>query len=402
MPATEEPLETARDVAARVLPMAATAAFLPPALVVAVLGFSRPEDGSWPLVASLIALWAAVGVGSRVGSAVLSRLLLLLCALGLFAWPEAGLRVASLRFDSAGVVRFGWPNLESSHGLRKDADLFWTLSPRNADANSRGFPGPEFELEKPPGTRRIIFFGDSCTQQGFPARVERALEQRAARGIQIEAINLGVAGYTSHQGRVLAERYAERARPDLAFVMFGWNDHWLARGSTDAAKSSGTAAALRVLSTQGSRVLQWIGSRGGREQSEILDVPRVSADEYRENLIQIAELVAAAGARAIFLTAPSDHARDGVPEALIADGLATSSATLIDAHDRYNDEVRRLAAFRGYPLIDLAREAEARREIASLFRADGIHLTVAGLNWIASHVVEATLAEKPGWFEAPR
>ena len=86
----------------------------------------------------------------------------------------------------------------------------------------------EFTIPKPAGSTRILFFGDSCTQQGLPRTVATRLNRlgglaplgRAQAGDAeaqpVEAINFGVSGYSSHQGLVLAERWTERLEADAA------------------------------------------------------------------------------------------------------------------------------------------------------------------------------------------
>ncbi len=49
-------------------------------------------------------------------------------------------------------------------------------------------------------------------------------------------MTLALSGYSSHQGRVLAELYGETLEPDLAVIYFGWNDHWRAYQTIDSQK----------------------------------------------------------------------------------------------------------------------------------------------------------------------
>ena len=100
--------------------------------------------------------------------------------------------------------------------------------------NAHGLRGPLVPFEKEPGERRILFLGDSCTQQGYPAEVATLLtETGGGEGPDFDSVTLAVAGYSSFQGRVIAERLAGGLEGDLALVYFGWNDHWLANGAPD-------------------------------------------------------------------------------------------------------------------------------------------------------------------------
>ncbi len=80
------------------------------------------------------------------------------------------------------------------------------------------------EIPKPPGRARVLFLGDSCTQQGYPRLVELYLTI-ADEDRSFEAVTLAVAGYSPYQGRVLAETYGVQMQPDFVVVYFGWNDH---------------------------------------------------------------------------------------------------------------------------------------------------------------------------------
>ena len=86
---------------------------------------------------------------------------------------------------------------------------------------------------------RIIYLGDSCTQQGFPGIIERLLNYFfGTDSLRFECITLAVSGYSSYQGKVMAEMYGGLFEPDLVVVLFGWNDHWQAYHSIDSKTKS--------------------------------------------------------------------------------------------------------------------------------------------------------------------
>ena len=146
--------------------------------------------------------------------------------------PELTLRGAGFRYESN--IQFGYPRPEDFTTLVPDEFLFWKLAP-GPGVNSMGFPGDEIETPKPADTYRILFLGDSCTWQGYPTGVKLFLEWDAAGKSQrrFDAVSLAVPGYTSYQGRIVAERLAGQVDPDLAVIYYGWNDHWLAYGAVD-------------------------------------------------------------------------------------------------------------------------------------------------------------------------
>jgi lysophospholipase L1-like esterase len=122
-----------------------------------------------------------------------------------------------------------------------DRRVFWRFKPdqvladpelyrRPARINHLGFRGPEFTPEKPAGTFRILCLGDSTTfgwsvadDETYPAQLEKLL-QKQVPGRNFQALNLGVTGYTSLQGRELFRSAAAGFQPDLVIFAFGPND----------------------------------------------------------------------------------------------------------------------------------------------------------------------------------
>jgi lysophospholipase L1-like esterase len=360
------------------------------ALLLAVFG----EDRGFGLAILLVLLLAAALAAAGSGRAWAGGLGLALCAVSLVLWAEVGLRSAGFRFDDAGVIVFGGELPPDTIRARRDAQLFWTLPPGRDGVNAHGFLTREFVIPKPADTYRIVFLGDSCTQQGFPALVERSLEERAGDGPRYESINLGVAGYSSYQGRVVADRWARALEPDVGVVFFGWNDHWLAWGFTDAER-----ARLRnrlVVDLLGrSRLFQGLVQLRRIEPAE--PTPgraRVSLPEYRANLEAIGEAIERTGGRALLVTAPSAHEQRGVPDQLVQEGLAESASAVLERHRAYNDTVREVARERGFELIDLAEEAPKR--VAPTFIKDGIHFTPIGLRWVASEISDRVIQIRAG------
>ena len=344
------------------------------------LGLAR-DDARWAVCAAGCAL-AALGVGllarRRVGPALALALLNLLLLV-----PELGLRSAGFRYVAG--IRFGYPDPTQFSAFELDEQLFWTL-PKSGDpqVNSLGFYGPEPATPKPAGTLRLLVLGDSCAQQGYPrAWPELAAEALGAVGVRLEVVNLAMSGYSSHQGRVLAEREGARLEPDLVAVAYGWNDHWLARGSIDAEKrvdlrGQRVYGASRVL--QALRKLLDSGQAAG--EARVLELPRVPLEEYRENLRRIVAVFRERGARVVLITAPSLHDLL-VPSYLTLHAFARSPQDVVDLHRRYNDVVREVQREGGAELLDLERELAARPDRTQLFDDDGIHFDEAGRALVA-------------------
>ena len=126
---------------------------------------------------------------------------------------------------------------------KKDQNLFWrfrtdqlidskSFSNITYRINSDGMRGDEILNEKK--GLRILAIGNSCTF-GWGVRQEEIwttkLKNELSKTIpnkNIEIINCGVPGYSSHQGRKYFEQELLKYKPDIILVMFGWNDQWTA------------------------------------------------------------------------------------------------------------------------------------------------------------------------------
>lgn len=115
-------------------------------------------------------------------------------------------------------------------------DKKWTDSPDRKERwpvriNDQGFRGADFEIEKKPGTTRILTMGASSTfgyhdrdDETYPVLLERELQRRAGTGRRIEVINFAIPHAMTDN--VLAMFLAEgvRLQPDLVTFYEGAND----------------------------------------------------------------------------------------------------------------------------------------------------------------------------------
>jgi lysophospholipase L1-like esterase len=200
-----------------------------------------------------------------------------------------------------------------------DRELFWKMIPGYSagglSINRQGFRGPEIDLQKTAGVSRIVFLGDSVTF-GFNVSEEETYVRKVLERVnefsgdekrnRIEVINTGVAGYTSWQGRRLYETRLARYRPDVVVALFGYNDHHSAV-QTDREKYAWRDLALFAhhLSKTGMfRLAQAIHARVTGGSLRQAPVPRVSLDEFEENLLALQGLAKSQGARCLFMTVP--------------------------------------------------------------------------------------------------
>ena len=182
---------------------------LPPLVAVAALVWVR----SWSLLVVLaVGAVAVLGIGGArwlAGRGWRGEWLLPVAILNvLVLTPELALRVTTVE------RRMGIRNayLGSFQRLTPDDDLLWTFPAGSPGVNAFGFRGADITMPKPPGACRILYLGDSVEAQGYPRLVEarlRALEPTAC----VDTANLSLGGYSSYQGRVLADKFGVSLDP---------------------------------------------------------------------------------------------------------------------------------------------------------------------------------------------
>jgi hypothetical protein len=110
-------------------------------------------------------------------------------------------------------------------------DLGWERKPGykgNAEGGYREFDREGYlavDSHKIADTRKkkIIFIGDSNTF-GYRVQTRESFVQVVENLLpNVNAINLGVPGYSSYQGRVTVEKYVPILKPDLVIVSFKFN-----------------------------------------------------------------------------------------------------------------------------------------------------------------------------------
>ena len=309
--------------------------------------------------------------------------------------PELGLRVAGFRYES-GIQQFMYPNpTQFLSEYVPDKKLFWKLPSSRPDINSLGFPGKEITIPKPKNVYRILFLGDSCTQQGYPDIVETFLNAKHDNySKRFESITLAIAGYSSYQGRILAELYGSEFEPDLVIVYYGWNDHWLALGSIDSEKvlylqekpwekiSNIIYKKVRLLQA----IKKLIVSVKRIDSNKPIDEVRVPPDQYSKNLLKIIKIFDNKNIPIVLITAPTSHYRLGVPDYLVEIKAIANKQSIIEMHKMYNQIVREIARNYGVLILDLESEFDENENIQEIFSTDGIHFTSRGLALVAKQV----------------
>jgi lysophospholipase L1-like esterase len=162
-----------------------------------------------PVVLSLFGLYA-IGLGSE-------SLIRLLNPQEANGWGE---RPAMQPDD-----QFGWKMKPA-----QDNHLRWEHYDYHLQANSLGFVGSEYPVQKSPKTLRIMTTGDAFTsaegvntEQSWPRLLEKKLAAKFPDR-QIEVINFAITGYGPNQYLATIREFAPRYKPDLIISEFFVND----------------------------------------------------------------------------------------------------------------------------------------------------------------------------------
>ena len=318
---------------------------------------------------------------------------------------EVVLRTIGFQYDkSLSYMEFNFPRPHELHQIfEPDPVLLWRLRP-NYDfgqgfprLNPQGFRGVDF-ASLPPSAFRIACLGDSVTFGRPEADFTTILRQKLDTAVHpAQVLNFGVPGYSSFQGRLLLDRVLRDYRPAFVIILFGWNDHWLAKGFPDAEQRATASSAADWLGPlRKLRLYQFVNHArahlvgDARRPAPGPDRLRVSPEDYRENLVAMIEACRKSGVAVIVATAPSGIASGKVPDYLATLDFIRDPSELAPLHARYNEVARAAARQSGATLCDLDA-AFGQRETVELFDDPGqdlIHPNAAGYELMADKLAE--------------
>lgn len=260
----------------------------------------------------------AISARRKVGFRLIAVGLVLVIGWGI---PEGIVRLANPPLEAFRAIAFGGdPNSEKL--FIKDWRLHWKLRPAVETSflgvpvrtNQQGMRGDDPVA----GRRTVLCLGDSTTfgwrvalADTYPAKLQARLNDDAKSPNSWNVVNAGVPGYSSWQVRLVAEKLVPLWKPAVVVICLGNNEAWpVARSDrqmdADRALSGRVGAAL-----SSSRALVWAAEKLRPEKPQpfiapTLDkaVPRVSRDEFAENLRQIVRVARAANARVVLVSPP--------------------------------------------------------------------------------------------------
>ncbi len=228
------------------------------------------------------------------------------------AFFECALRIADQpRYDTCWVA--------GNEFWREDPVLGFGYEPgmdvAGGIVNALGLRGPLPPVEKPAGTRRILYVGDS-TAYGFGVADDQAFWSLATREIAardpahvVEPLIAAAPGYSSYQSRVLVDRFLPYA-PEWAVLYVGAHNDERRRGYYEDAEIPARTARrhaawhqLRVL-----RAGEFLADRLGRWWSKHSHDPianrRVPPAAFEANLRAMLASLRAAGVQPLILLPP--------------------------------------------------------------------------------------------------
>lgn len=255
---------------------------------------------------------------------------------------SAGVAVAAIALIAAeGTVRLtGWPPPQESNDsggslrpvLAGSAELGWTVRAGSSGAfdfkdASRSYDAEGYNTldsaQVHDKTRPKILFIGGSDAFGYGVPPERTFVEVADRLLpDFDAINLGVPGYSSAQGVLVARKYIPALKPRIAVFSFGFNDRRDAQDRLPDGpeqflavyRTSGEYAANRVRSSLArSRLIEALEEFARRQSAPPPPAadqwlfhlskarPRVDESHYAGNLSDMADICASQGVTPIFL-----------------------------------------------------------------------------------------------------
>jgi len=238
--------------------------------------------------------------------------------------------------------------------LEQDAELFWKQkSNLNTvfeevliKTNTIGLRNQEVRQEKRNNAFRIICLGASPTfgwgvnkEQVYSSQLQRLLRQNYSQQKEIEVINAGEIGYSSHQGLRFFKEKIIRLDPDLITVPYVINDvdkhrfyrsngkgdrelndknHILVLVENFLDKSNIVRILRKGMLRFQSGAIQYFGKSGA---NRYLETRRVSLEDYAKNLKEIVRVARQNGIEVVFVKMPVNLP---APEPVLA-GLHTQA-----------------------------------------------------------------------------
>lgn len=315
----------------------------------------------------------------------------------------------ALEMDS----QFGWKLIPS-----QSTRLRWLSYDYTVEANSVGFPGPDYPEQKPEDVFRILVTGDAFssaegvdTGQGWSRLLESRLNEMAV-GKKVEVLNFSMTGYGPNQYAEVVKEFAPRFQPDLILVEVFVNDFQDALWTNEDFQynigfyngdPNGISSILKLESLrswtdlnikqrlqetlQGEPNAQgyFLGHFATLERSE-LEAMNYASDFVKEDLGQIQTTAEGIGVQVILVMAPSSvqvcsaDALDYYPRHI---DLADSARFDVDQPQRLMSGI---ADSLNLPLYDLRDALSASPQCP--YQPRNMHWTIAGHQTVSAYLAD--------------
>ena len=224
----------------------------------------------------------------------------ILASLIVFILFEGGARIGKTIYDDFNVSK-NWPWYKYSSDLgweRKPNFNGWMNSVRRA-FDSRGFFVSDTKQIADKKKAKIVFIGDSITFGYNVATYSTFVELLDNFLPDIDALNLGVIGYSSYQGYKTLLKFGEFLNPSIIVFSFNYNDRRYVLQKTDIDGETKFSKSNLFISNILDKAYLYksikfifqkagiIKSRDRIRKVNLKDLqPRVSPENYRNNLIK--------------------------------------------------------------------------------------------------------------------
>lgn len=278
---------------------------------------------------------------------------------------------------------------------------------RTIQINALGLRGPELTLPKPNGTLRLAFIGGSstfCTEVSsndavWPHLVWERLQKQTPQR-HMDYINAGVTAYSTKQSLIHLQKIVAPLQPDLIVILHGSNDMTLETRAL--AEKQGLTSKPFTHSWISNHSLFWflveknLQIRSVQANKERLtSFPTDFGLPFEENLTHLIR-EAQKVSRLVAVSTTSQQIRKEHTSETNKRAAASSQyympflspEALLDAFDRYNAVIRRVARKTGALLLDIESRIPGDPE----HFVDAVHFTDTGNRVMAEQVTTGILS----------